>query len=223
MTYELAIQRLPVHVSINPDSYTNWVTECLLIDAEFGEWKAVPSRAEKSAFKHPMRRTGSNKIKSFGDDFIDRPRGIEKLTADDVCKRLPPHIKLEISTYTSRTDKATFVDADFGPWVCRVDNVISRKGMHPKRRPKTPVIPIEEVNSRLPDGLRLIESTYTGFQKKCSIEDPIFGAFEAIPKSVALKKASHPKRSIMNILHLSSEQTDVLKLCGSYEKLRFLQ
>lgn len=156
------------------------------VDKEYGEFfKFYRSIKRYHQCQHPKRGVDSciSKLKR-SDEYIS--------------SKLPLHIKLKPNTYDSKTNKAIFVDEEFGEFSANASNAMKNKTSHPKRAKinlknsaAKRKLPIEEVKSRLPKNVTLDESTYVRVRKKCRFIDEKYGEFWAAPYRV-FRGCSHP-------------------------------
>lgn len=76
---------------------------------------------------------------------------------------------------------------------------------------------IEEIKSRLPEGITIVESTYKGTMQKATFIDSEYGAWEPLVNAVLMGKSRHPKRAIdsrSEIFTISLE--DIKKMLPPY-------
>lgn len=106
------------------------------------------------------------------------------LTEQEVNSRLPDHIKVDYSTYTTAQQKCRFIDKEFGEFWAKPMKVFTGNSKHPGRR-KRPYKEVrlsrEEVEARLHSGITLDWSTYVSVRVKCRFIHPEHGEFWAYP------------------------------------------
>lgn len=131
----------------------------------------------------------------------------KRYTIDEVVEKLRINrgdiIKLEVSTYKSMLEKATFIYDNAIKWDAIVWDVINIKNKFPpdislKLRSKFRLTE-NEINRRLKeshnDKVTIDYSTYIGFTKSCTFIDVDYGRFENIASNVIHHRQRHPART----------------------------
>lgn len=135
----------------------------------------------------------------------------KSLTIAEVKSRLPAHKVLKEETYVKVRVPCTFIDLEFGEWETTPDRVF-QGGKHPKR-PRNGLarrLSIEEIKSRLPENVTIVETSYQGTSKKCKFIDAEFGEWEACPREL-FDGCGHPQRGLLKQIQKRTIPVDEIK------------
>lgn len=113
---------------------------------------------------------------------------------EEVLSKLPEELTLDPSTYRAAGKKARFIDHEYGEW-WTLPALVMKGARHPKRpknRHRT-TLPIEKVIGRLPDHIKIDETSYASASSIARFIDDKFGEFHAIPTNV-MRGHGHPLR-----------------------------
>lgn len=130
---------------------------------------------------------------------------MKPLSVEIIKSRLPEHVSIDETTYTSANKKARFVDKDFGDWWAVPSELFkkNRKIGHPKRNfgamGLSERLTIEEIKARLPNHISIDESTYVKASTKARFIDSEFGEWWAVPTTILTKNTGHPKRGLKSM------------------------
>lgn len=142
-------------------------------------------------------------------------------TIDEVKKMLPNHLFIIEDSYRSFTNKADFIDADFGQFPMNVKTVVSG-GKHPERRRllngNKRKMTMEAINSMLPNHTTIDMSTYKNMKSKSRFLDIEFGEFYNVVNSVVKYGRFHLSRSNHFYQMMHWKNNEYIKCSYSYEK-----
>lgn len=170
-------------VTIREETYINCTTKATFNDKIYGDWMAKPNDVIKG-HGNPLRA-----------DFNRR------IPIEEVEKRLfekhEGNIVIDKDTYIKVSEKADFIDKDYGRFTAKVWEVLDGSG-HKKRQANLISISIEELKTRLfskhGNLITIDESTYKNYcTHKAKFTDKEHGDWWSIPKSV-VEGLGHPKR-----------------------------
>ena|ERR1017187_2631428 len=119
---ENLLRSLPSHVTIDLSSYVDTHTKARFIDAEYGEFWALPTNVTDKYSGHPQR--GMKKSANTR----------KRKTLDKFLPLLPSHVKLDESTFNGLNKRARFIDEVYGEWWTLARSVLERGCDHPKKR-----------------------------------------------------------------------------------------
>jgi hypothetical protein len=139
-----------------------------------------------------------------------------KITIDEVMKKLPSFVKIIPETYKGMRYNAEFVDIEYDErFIANVHSVVTlqhgcksrsndlRSKTNKKRLSgkfgKEGMIPLEDVKSRLPHFLEIDESTYKGVRHKARFYDKNYEIwFESLPANILKGRGFCEKRRYDN-------------------------
>jgi hypothetical protein len=174
--------KIPDFMSFDETSYIAYDKPAKFIDTEYGEFWASPKNVCKGT-KHKQRGYKERKVAN-------------KLTAKQVSQDLPPHLKMDESTYIDTKHKAKFIDREFGEFWA-VPNFIRNGGNHPERSKQSTIqahtYSMDYIKSKFPDFIILKSPLEFTMTTKCIFIDVEFGEFQSTP-SYILNGHYHPKR-----------------------------
>ena len=116
------------------------------------------------------------------------------LTKEAILSRLPANIELDWSTYVNTSTKARFIDSKFGEWWIRPNDIFNGHGHTKRQNPEVSRnrLTEDQINARLPQGMKIDMSTFSGIHTKALFLNKEFGDFWSQP-TVIFKSQSHPK------------------------------
>lgn len=174
-------------VRIKEETYTKARNKATFIDKDFGEWECTAILVWRG-HGHP-HRGDLKKRKSF------------KNVNDRILKEHNSVVSMVESSYKKVTDRALFVDRDFGEFENLVNSVLHGVG-HPARGRLSNIennkkdfneikLKLFNIHGGLID---IKESTYVNTHTKCVFIDKEQGEFSALPTNVLYHKQGHPSR-----------------------------
>ncbi len=173
ISIDKAKQRLPSFITLDESTYVNTHKKAKFIDNEYGEFWAVPKDVWKG---HGHRKRG-----------IKKQAESATTTVAELASRLPLYLKIKEETYTSLQNEATFIDADYGEFIAKPRDVLKFK-KHRKRQLTEKrggsLLTLEEIKTRLPPELTIVEDSFVDTQIKCKFIDRDYGEFETTPNSI---------------------------------------
>lgn len=125
------IQETRPYLSLDFKTYTDRFTKARFIDSTYGEfWITPASLLYKQDSTHPFRKKEILKERQIWKKAADKNR----ISVEDVIKKLPVHLSLDETTYKGTSIKCTFIDKEFGPFEARPVMVLKGMAKHPKRQ-----------------------------------------------------------------------------------------
>lgn len=112
--------RLPLYLTIDPETYKGSDTKCKIIDSEYGEFWAKPGEVARRGSRHP-----NHKRKVLAK--------LRTKPIDEVKAMLPSWAMIDESTYTEMNTRARFIDKDYGEFWALPLKVIYRGRGHKQR------------------------------------------------------------------------------------------
>lgn len=178
-------------ISLKKETFISFCKSCIWVDDTYGEFNLSPYQVIIKGSQHFTRS------KTHPADEVEKE-----------IQKQKPHLSIDKSTYKNKRTKFRLIDSEYGDWWGTAANLIRGVGDHPERIKATKVIPLNEIISKLPRGISLLEETYNGISNKCQFLDSEFGLFEALPYRVISGGSRHPERKN----HWTDEKIDQLIL-----------
>lgn len=120
LTPEDVQARLPSNIKLDPSTYKGVHVKARFIDDKYGEFWKYPSDIFNSP-QHPEAGWA-------------KTRTCQLLPVEDIIKRIPSNLTLDISTYKNTHTKARFIDAQYGEWWVTPNNLLTHSQEHPARK-----------------------------------------------------------------------------------------
>ncbi len=182
-------KRAPEIIGIVEESFTNPERPAIFIDKDYGKFSRLPQTLMKQGC-HPQRF----KEAQFKKNILSLEEVEQRLV--EVHKGI---VTIDRSSYKSSSQKAIFVDSEYGSWSSAVYTVIRGHG-HPKRAMDNWKISLSEIDSRIRaihgDTVTMDCSTYSEINKSATFYDKDYGKWITTPKSI-LRGRGHPLRGYL--------------------------
>jgi len=184
-----AIQKDRPFISIKADTYTNAGTPCTFVDSEYGEWQAQPIFVMGTG-----GRPGNNHPERFRKNRQTPASEINRRIREGY-KGIPPrdYFYLVEDSYDGIMNPADFIDSEHGPFRSIPNNVVDKGGEHPKRTFIHMDLTLEDIKSKLPDNIQIVETTFIKLYEKATFIDSDQGEWSAKPYDVVINGTRHPK------------------------------
>jgi hypothetical protein len=168
--------KLPPELKIVEETYKGYGKKALFIDSEYGEWWTRASTILRGS-RHPKR---------------PKNRHIRTVSIDVIKLKLPSYLTIVESTYSKVSEKALFIDSEYGEWETVVGSVLAGHD-HPMRSKEKHSYTTKEIKEMLPPEVTLVESTYKNTFTKAKFIDSEYGEFEVYPRDVIKGFNRHPR------------------------------
>lgn len=172
-------------ITLDSTTFVKSTLKARFIDKEFGEFWSY-SRSVLAGHTNKKRRNFNQYI-----PIEEVKKRIFNKHGDNIC--------IIESSYKGLSNKAIFIDKEFGKWITVVRNVVDGQG-NPTRgkesRAKKNQVSIKEIKKRIfsvhSDIITIDESTYKGISNKARFIHKIYGEWWTLPEGI-IKGRSHPK------------------------------
>lgn len=208
-------------VLLDKSSFLKAYKKATFIDKDFGSWEALPAHVLKFNRRHPKFGRAARDA-SYVIPVTEVQARLDSIHGQGI-------VTLVTSTYRGTSEKATFIDKDFGQWQGVPSAVLHRNGRHPNfghaSSASSHVIPAEDVQKRLDlihgQGVVTLDiSSYLGVNKKATFIDKDYGSWTTTPNGIfsASSCHRHPKfgrasGTATRVKHTTPDGMSIAELC----------